>query len=795
MSSDSGRKGASSGQENNSNSEAPQLWNILPSYYMYNTTLNRTLDTQDPPNYEDANSTHSGASTSGAPNSSTVTVSTLNSMSPHSQSLETLETTPTTTTQPANSEDNSTNFIVADETTGSWQETVLNNVHKLKNLTPTKNKVSNAIKQSVYFTKEICQIGVEPTLIDPTKLEYEQGCYVHGFVLIENTLDKPIPFDMFYVLLEGNFMIDNPKDTKNPIIYKKFLEMFDLSASWNDVYVNRLVSECTDRYICPNWVDPRDGSRLAIHTGRQLQPGDKYKRFFTFKIPDKLLDSECSNHDIASHVELPPTMGMSRFENYANKNYKIKDFAFMDAAVSYSVMTRFIGKRSLYHVDEDLCDKDDTKLINDKGDEFIILKETNNFLRIVPNYHPLNPSLARMKSVEQTLLYKNMVNRLEEHLKNGGKLIDLLQKGDFDKSVQVAEDISQSELQFAKLRQAYTKRCHKDFFEDQKKTALQTPQYSVLVPIEKYRKFSASSLLLKSSKAAPNIVLGALILNTPQVDYCINYIAPPQFRSKMLSEKLKELRDGWHLSIPIEFQFAASANAQLDNYLPTFKFVQATWTILSLKSEREPIALELKHDLIYTQKQYPPRSDVNAVLCESLSDPDTFILNIQKPFKKLSTQLYNYLKVLPPNNFRVEKDLVDDLKLMCYAQSKSIHLSVNDVTVSAAPATPGDKFLPLSAHQSSSQSSKKIDQIPWEEAEKDGLGQITTRKKFYLNVNLNSATLLGVKSTGPVSDDYTMIPDFQSCQTARFYSLKLVFVTQDNHIISVKVPVHVVKPE
>ncbi|KAG7192457.1 uncharacterized protein KQ657_001858 [Scheffersomyces spartinae] len=764
---------------------------------MYNTTFNRTMSTEEPPNYEDANSTHS--STSGnvpTSHSSSGTVSSSqNSISGQSQSADTVETTPTTITGAltAVSGEADTNFIVADETSGSWQDTVLNNVHKLKNLTSSKNKVSNAIKLSVHFTKDLCEAGVEPTIIDPTKIEYEQGCFVHGFVYIQNTLDKPVPFDMFYVLLEGNFMIDNPKDTKNPIIYKKFLEMFDLSASWNDVYVNRLTTDKYKPYVCPYTVDPRDGSHLGIQLGRLLQPGVLYKRFFTFKIPERLLDSECGNHTLSSHIELPPTMGMSRFENYLYKNCKVKDFAFFDAAVSYSVMTRFIGKRSLYNVDEKLKDIDDTKLINNKGDEFIILKETNNFIRIVPNYHPSSPSLERMKSVEQTLLYKNMVKRLEEHLKNGQKLVDLLERGEFDKSIQVGEYMTQSELEFAKLRQSYNKRCHKDFYADQKKGELQQPQYSIIVPITTRKKSLTSSLLKKPSKNDTGGMVGVLSLNTPQVDYQINYIAPPQFRSHQLLEKLTDLRKGWHLSIPIEFQFSGSET--LGNYLPSFKHVNASLTILSLKSDREPLPLELKHDLIYTQQQYPSRSEIQAILCDSLNDPDTFVLNIQKPFQKLSTQLYKYLKELPTSNFKVELDLVNDLKLICYTHTKSISLSVNDVSVSASPLTPSEKFTTLVASQSSAHSSKAIDAMKWEEAEKNEVGQTTMSKKFYLNVNLNSATLLGSKSTAPVSDDYTLIPDFQSCQTARFYCLKLLFVTQDDHTISVKVPVHIVKPE
>ena len=45
-----------------------------------------------------------------------------------------------------------------------------------------------------------------------------------------------------------------------------------------------------------------------------IQPGVTYKRYFNFKIPNNLLDSECNDHGLSKHVDLPPTLGLSRWE-------------------------------------------------------------------------------------------------------------------------------------------------------------------------------------------------------------------------------------------------------------------------------------------------------------------------------------------------------------------------------------------------------------------------------------------------------------------------------------------------
>ena len=148
---------------------------------------------------------------------------------------------------------------------------------------------------------------VKPEFINPYVYEYQQGDVISGYIVIENASSKPIPFDMFVVLFEGVFMITNSDHGKSaiPVKIKKFLELFDFSASWTEATINRLRSESRNPYIWLDLVDPVDGISISLSNEKFLTPYKKYKRFFTFKIPHNLLDSECNNHNLSKHVKLP----------------------------------------------------------------------------------------------------------------------------------------------------------------------------------------------------------------------------------------------------------------------------------------------------------------------------------------------------------------------------------------------------------------------------------------------------------------------------------------------------------
>ena len=84
--------------------------------------------------------------------------------------------------------DENGSFIVADENTWHWRETILDNVHRLPNLTFQSHKISEAVKLEVHFTKDVCELGKKPELIDPYIYEYKQGDLLNGYILIKTRL-------------------------------------------------------------------------------------------------------------------------------------------------------------------------------------------------------------------------------------------------------------------------------------------------------------------------------------------------------------------------------------------------------------------------------------------------------------------------------------------------------------------------------------------------------------------------------------------------------------------------------
>ncbi|KAG7661170.1 BUL1, partial [[Candida] subhashii] len=191
------------------------IGSILPSYSMFTNTIR--MNATVPENDEDNNIT--------PPNYTIISTQMFDqssSISSNTSQIQQLSLTGSTSTRATNEDSDFENapFIIADENTGTWQETILDNVHRLPNLTFESHKISEAVKLAISFTKDICEIGKVPELIDPSVFEYKQGDLLNGYITIKNTSERPIPFEMFYLLFEGNFMIANPNDRKSRVPVK-----------------------------------------------------------------------------------------------------------------------------------------------------------------------------------------------------------------------------------------------------------------------------------------------------------------------------------------------------------------------------------------------------------------------------------------------------------------------------------------------------------------------------------------------------------------------------------------------
>lgn len=286
----------------------------------------------------------------------------------------------------------------------TYGHTVLDNIDKLPKLH------NSPIDIQIYVTKRVPQPHVSNELETRLK-EYSIGDMVNGYIIITNTSDEPVDFGLFIVTLEGTVKATERVNSPNSIdhgkvrrmLMKKFLKMYDFNASYGYGYIPSSSGVEYD----PLSLDEFDGSIFGLPDERILQPHQKYKKYFTFRFPEKLLDNSCIN-SVLTHVLPPPSFGVDKtcffnkgssillnkalgygFLNTRGTPLLTKDFAFDDVSVSYTIEAKFIDKLNdkakdpMSHLD-----------INDQIDvnvnDYVISRSSQYFLRFIPD---LNKSI------------------------------------------------------------------------------------------------------------------------------------------------------------------------------------------------------------------------------------------------------------------------------------------------------------------------------------------------------------------------------------------------------------------
>lgn len=695
------------------------IWNILPSYDLYSRSfLNSTTVEQDPPSYEGSLKTVDTRTSDGS------SINTAIGMSRNASTSTNITATNSSQTQFVSAVNDINASTSQQDVTGSeritvndsgcsWGDTVLDNIHKLNNLTDTDNAYSNAISIDIKFTKDICDINKESEVIDPSNFEYKQGDLINGYITIENSKHFDVEFKMFYVLFEG-VLTHGTNNFKS-----KFLEMFEFSSSYHDGTINRLITEYDEPYMCPHLTDC--GGYHLSWPSKILRAGRKYKRFFSFKIPNNLLDTQC--HDqFDSHVKLLPTLGNVKKTAINQINYEVKDFANLGSSVDYHISATFIGKGSSYRFNAN----DRSRLFNNRGDEYLILKQNSEMIRIIPD-----PVDYYKESQQQyrSAAYKLFIKAIEEKLFLGRQLQKVLTGSTIDHSIDDLIDSFEEKLntgQSNKACQLYTN------------TIQEKQSFNEFLQVE--TKPEPSHGLFKSKKNS----LHPLQLTTPNITYEIPYIPPKS--SRPTSYTLPDLT----------FSFPLNLNSELIN-IPRLKSVQVELSVLTVKSENTPIPIEFNHDM-FIQNSNPSAS--------ILSDQDNFKFHIIKKFKDYFYQFKNISEDVDLQNLRIEKQMFDGIKCLATLQEKLINLDVHN---------------PQLQHGSDN---SPVDQPSWV---KTANGYLSN---FNLVIDLNNLSTKGSRINDPF-DNFTLVPDFQTCHISRFYYFKVGLIFH-NQTIMVKIPASVV---
>ena len=217
-------------------------------------------------------------------------------------------------------------------------------------------RVNSFVAIELYVTKTAPKFGQTPKYESMLK-EFTCGDIIHGYFTVENKSSKAVKFDMFYLTLEGTISSTTKACVGTRKTTKRFLRMVDLAASWsyNQEDMN------TDEDLC-GYLDSIDHTKFGLTNARTLNPGDKRKKFFTFKIPNQLLDTTCK-HGHFSHSLLPPSLGfqrppssnrnvadikLSRSLGYGRSSEKGSQLLLMDNCggnlVDYSINGMLVGK-------------------------------------------------------------------------------------------------------------------------------------------------------------------------------------------------------------------------------------------------------------------------------------------------------------------------------------------------------------------------------------------------------------------------------------------------------------------
>lgn len=598
--------------------DADLINNILPSYHMFQSTISKTLDsseedyTREPPNYE------------MTPISSATSINTpFSPLSPLSSNSMTEFPFPITN-QPE------------DEQIEIWENTILANVHKLKNLAKSENQVAKDLVIKVNVTRKVCQKGKEPDIIDPSDIEFKQGDYIHGFVTIENTSDEPIGFDMVYVVFEGTLIIlknDNGLiDTQKTQVVHKFLNMTDLFASWSFANIDRLTTDNGDPHDwCEGDMDPYDNTLLSLDLKKTFLPHVKYKRFFTFKVPNKLLDDICEYHSLDGHTQLPSSIGFPKYSMkpsafFSKKSDTVNDLCFLDTSINYSVECRVLGKAHDYNLDT-------------VKNQYVIASENIQPIRVIPVASIYSTSDAE----EITRYYRAFVKSIDDIIEFGNTMISTSSS---------LQELSLSPVSStdSKLRQLYSST------RREKKTALLSPKffedlYQNVIPYKKRSLLGSKSDTLLS-------------LSTPKTAYKINYVPPLKYRKHSIESS------DYIVQIPLKLTYHGTGSKSF----PEIKSIKPELVVVTIKSDKYPIPVELTHDIFI-------KSDEVAMIGHT-TEHAYFQEQITKPLTKKLKDLTKLIDKVGGENLKIERQLYNDLRSLASLQAKFSQFNIDNTYLS-----------------------------------------------------------------------------------------------------------------
>ncbi|KAM9931416.1 hypothetical protein OXX80_008933 [Metschnikowia pulcherrima] len=692
--------------------EEVPIWNILPSYQLYESTFAKSMNPSvenfegEPPVYEDSppNPESPGASTDyfGRQANPSNTGSAFRTPEPR------------------------------------WENSILAHSHRMKHVDEFNKSIADKLKIDIVLTKKPGQKGRVPDMYNPLEMEFSQGDSIHGHVVVMNTCTEPLSFDMFSVVFEGRISVNNNDATSGtrPLLFYKFLNMFDYNASWTPVFFEDYSPEN------PDCIDPVDGTTLQFPFERHLMPGVAYKKFFSFTIPAKLLDCACEIHEIPHHCLLFPSIGLDKnvflqrmrklretplksertpfattssskkqglsSSNPAPKkkapNLITRDYGFPDTSISYSVETKVIGKRSVYE-----------KPGKPHNEEFIVVKEASLPLRVVPR------DIGMGEQDDDYIAERHY----DSFLKNVKKCIDLGQR------LESGEDKTTLTRKLSVAKQTYNAAAQPT------KDAIREGVYEVHLP---YRK----KHLTQSAK-----VVGLLKASFSRLEHTVQYEVPYVFAPVLshATEKPTKLR------VEIHLEYSSIERDARGIHPPEIRGISARIAICTVRSKKYPIPIELTQEMKFRN---------------ILGSSDCVEKYVVSPFKTYLEEMKKLIGMYGMSVLGISQQLLMDVKSLANLDSKTAMLKVDTIAVNTEGGL----------HH-------------WKETH----GQKKAEKKVEIEVDIQSLFIKDAKR--PTEDKLmgalTLVPSFQSCIMCRYYYSLIEIKLGNGETMPIKIPFKISK--
>lgn len=126
----------------------------------------------------------------------------------------------------------------------------------------------------------------------------------------------------------------------------------------------------------------------------------------------------------------------------------------------------------------------------------------------------------------------------------------------------------------------------------------------------------------------------------------------------------------------------------------------------------------------------------------------------------------------------MEAQLIDDVNTILNLETK-----INTMTVNGVLANGIKKPV-----------NETISKIPWAKYMKDSLYPQAYTKSFNLQIDLrNSKLKIPDQQMEMAYDNFCLVPNFQFCNIARFYYVRVSITLQKNEVIVVNIPIEVEK--